>query len=91
MQVRNISTGAIETLRHGPAVAAVSAGTHEHVNLDPATVVEDPKVSSEAPSKHPEGDIDRMSKDELVTLAGVRGIDVKAGDTKADILAALKA
>lgn len=34
MQVRNKSTGDIETLRYGPAMAAVEAGTHEFVNVD---------------------------------------------------------
>jgi len=34
MQVRNKKSGEIETMRHGPATAAVEAGTHEFVNLD---------------------------------------------------------
>lgn len=34
MQVRNKTTGAVETLRHGPATDAVTAGTHEFVNID---------------------------------------------------------
>lgn len=36
MKVRNIETGEVETLRHGPATEAVNAGTHEFVNDDPA-------------------------------------------------------
>lgn len=34
MQVRNKKTGEIETLRHGPATDAVTAGTHEFVNME---------------------------------------------------------
>lgn len=34
MQVRNKTTGEVETLRHGPATDAVTAGTHEFVNID---------------------------------------------------------
>ncbi|WEJ33869.1 hypothetical protein [Devosia sp. SD17-2] len=34
MLVRNKETGAVETLRHGPATDAVAAGTHAFVNLD---------------------------------------------------------
>lgn len=33
MQVRNKETGEVETLRHGPATDAVTAGTHEFVNV----------------------------------------------------------
>lgn len=33
MQVKN-KKGEIETMRYGPAMAAVEAGTHEIVNLD---------------------------------------------------------
>lgn len=34
MQVRNIKTGELENMRHGPATDAVNAGTHEFVNID---------------------------------------------------------
>lgn len=34
MQVRNKETGEIETMRHGPATDAVTAGTHVFVNVD---------------------------------------------------------
>lgn len=36
-------------------------------------------------------DLDKMTKDELVAEAEKRGVEVKASDTKAEILAALKA
>ncbi|MBU1313607.1 MAG: hypothetical protein KJ947_11585 [Alphaproteobacteria bacterium] len=34
MMLRNKTTGEIEHLRYGPATNAVSAGTHEFVNVD---------------------------------------------------------
>ncbi len=34
MLVKNLKTGNVETMRHGPATSAVEAGTHEFVNLD---------------------------------------------------------
>lgn len=34
MQVRNKKSGEIETMRYGPAMATVEAGTHELVNVD---------------------------------------------------------
>ncbi|MBX5015947.1 hypothetical protein [Rhizobium lentis] len=34
MQVRNLETGEVESMRHGPATDAVNAGTHEFVSLD---------------------------------------------------------
>ena len=34
MHVRNKKTGALETMRHGPATRAVQAGTHDFANLD---------------------------------------------------------
>ncbi|MBB3937929.1 hypothetical protein [Aureimonas phyllosphaerae] len=34
-------------------------------------------------------DLDTKSRDELVALAGQRGVTVKAADTKADIVAAI--
>jgi hypothetical protein len=33
MQVRNKKSGEIEAMRHGPATAAVNAGTHEFVSM----------------------------------------------------------
>jgi hypothetical protein len=36
-------------------------------------------------------DLDAMKRDELVTLAKKRGVDIDAGATKADIIAKLKA
>lgn len=36
MLVKNESTGKTEAMRHGPATAAVAAGTHSFVNLDEA-------------------------------------------------------
>ncbi len=50
MQVRNKETGEVETLRHGPATDAVTAGTHEFVNIkqdDDDT----PRKGKEKPSK----------------------------------------
>lgn len=46
MQVRDIKTGELENLRHGPATDAVNAGTHEFVNLD-----DDGKVKEDAEPK----------------------------------------
>ncbi|WP_158001956.1 hypothetical protein [Pseudorhizobium pelagicum] len=34
MHVRNKKTAEVETMRHGPATEAVTAGTHEFVNLN---------------------------------------------------------
>lgn len=36
-------------------------------------------------------DLNAMTKDELIAEAEKRGVDVKSSDTKADIIAALKA
>ena len=56
MYVKNLKTGDIETLSHGPATDAVSAGTHEFVNLDEAgkekggeAVSPDPMLKPEKP------------------------------------------
>lgn len=38
-----------------------------------------------------DADLDAMSKEQLLAEAKTRGVDVKASDSKADILAALKA
>ncbi|MBP0440683.1 hypothetical protein [Tianweitania sediminis] len=35
-------------------------------------------------------DLDKMTKDELVAEAGKRGVEVKASDTKADIIKSLE-
>lgn len=40
MKLKNLATGEIEFMRYDPAVAAVEAGTHEHVNDEPETVDE---------------------------------------------------
>ncbi len=89
MQVRNKETGEIETLRHGPATDAVTAGTHDFVNLDGGG---DPKIVPEKKADH-EGNpsLDAMTKDQLVALAKERNVTVASDATKADILAALKA
>lgn len=36
------------------------------------------------------GDLDTMTRDELVALAEARGVTIKSNDTKAEIIAALK-
>lgn len=52
MLVKNMKSGEIETMRHGPATAAVSAGTHQFVNLDDkGEPVEEKAKSSKSSAK----------------------------------------
>lgn len=83
MQLRNKSTGEIEAMRHGPAVAAVSAGTHEHVNLADGPDGEDDADAA--------ADLDGMTKDELLAEAERRGVTVQSSDTKAKIVEVIRA
>lgn len=50
MLVKNKKSGEVENMRHGPATDAVSAGTHEFVNLgdDGEPVDEKAKAKSSA-------------------------------------------
>ena len=41
MHLKNVATGEIETMRHGPATDAITAGTHEAVNLDEKGISKD--------------------------------------------------
>jgi hypothetical protein len=50
MLVKNKKSGDIETLRHGPATDAVSAGTHEFVNVDEKGDVIEEKAKSSKPA-----------------------------------------
>lgn len=88
MQVKNKQTGAVEFMRHGPATDAVTAGTHEFVNDEPGTV-QQPASDADASTK--DADLGAMTKDELLAEAAKRGIDIKAGATKAEIVDALSA
>ena len=83
MLVKN-KKGEVEAMRYDVAMAAVNAGTHEIVNVDPSNPDVD-VAGEESP------DLDAMTKEELLAEAQSRGVDVKASDTKAEILAALKA
>ncbi len=49
------------------------------------------EVETGVGKSEPSVDLDAMSKDELLAEAKKRGVDVKASDSKGDILAALKA
>ena len=53
MQVKNKETGEIEFMRHGPATDAVTAGTHEFVNVQEGDAgvpgKRKPKANSEKP------------------------------------------
>ncbi|NDV88797.1 hypothetical protein GTW51_19050 [Aurantimonas aggregata] len=91
MQVKNKKSGEVETMRYGAAAAAVSAGTHKHVNVDADKAVADPSVQSQDSSGNGSADLSAMTKDELVAEAEKRGVEVKAGDTKAEIIKALEA
>jgi hypothetical protein len=51
MQVKNVKTGEVETLRHGPAVDAVTAGTHEFVNVDEKGKPKEEKAKAKKPSE----------------------------------------
>jgi len=85
MLVKNKKSGEVEAMRHGPAVDAVTAGTHEFVNLKEGTADGQQTGGEQAV------DLDKMTKDELVAEAEKRGVEVKASDTKADIIKALEA
>lgn len=91
MLVKNKQSGDIETMRYGAAADAVSAGTHEHVNVDPGKPVDDPSAETQGSSDDGSADLSAMSKEELVAEAERRGVKVKAGDTKAEIIAAIEA
>ncbi|WP_430254266.1 hypothetical protein [Neorhizobium sp. DAR64872/K0K18] len=51
MQVKNVKTGEVETLRHGPAVDAATAGTHEFVNVDEKGKPKEEKAKAKKPSE----------------------------------------
>lgn len=82
MLVKNIETNVTESLRYGPAMDAVTAGTH--------TIVNGHAVGASA-SSEAKASLDALTKDELLAKAKERGVEVKASDTKADIIKALEA
>lgn len=82
MLVKNKASGAVETLRYGAAMEAVAAGTHEIVTEDTVVLTADTDAGR---------DLDKMTKDELLAEAERRGVEVKASDTKAEIVKALEA
>lgn len=53
MLVRNKETGEVETLRHGPATDAVTAGTHAFVNLDDSDAIADDDSKAKAKAAKP--------------------------------------
>ncbi|MDX6806319.1 hypothetical protein [Terrihabitans rhizophilus] len=85
MQVKNLATGEIDALRYGAAADAVNAGTHEYIseNGKPA--------AGAAPVAGKPVDLNSMTKDDLLAEAQRRGVEVKAGDTKVEIIKALEA
>ena len=95
MKLKNLATGEIEFMRYDPAIAAVDAGTHEHVNDESENDGEAtprPGVAKVEPVRAaPDGDLDGMTKDELLAEAERRKVTVSSSATKADIVTALKA
>lgn len=92
MQVKNKATGETEYLRHGPATDAVTAGTHEFVNVEDDGSDKAVNAAFEAIEAFANGGkLDAMSKDELIAEASVRGVIVKPTDTKAEIIKAIEA
>lgn len=83
MLVKNKASGGVETLRYNAAKDAVEAGTHEIVTEGAAGPADEAETVSGL-------DLDKMSKDELLAEAERRGVQVKAADTKAEIIKALE-
>ncbi|RAI01106.1 hypothetical protein DLJ53_17985 [Acuticoccus sediminis] len=98
MKLKDISTGEVVGMRYAMAMAAVEAGTHEIVNEgEPAReerVGAEPGGEGEGDDAGGDanhgGDLDGMTKDELLAVAKERGLNAKPAMSKAEILAALR-
>ena len=91
MQVKNQATGEVEFMRHGPATDAVTAGTHEFVNVEDDGSDKAVNAAFEAiEALADEAKLDSMSKEELIAEAAARGVMVKPTDTKAEIIKAIE-
>ncbi|WP_281978810.1 hypothetical protein [Pseudorhizobium flavum] len=69
---------------------ATEPGYYNGKFLKAGTSYDDQVGSEQAVENVIETDLDKMTKDDLIEEAVRRGVEVKASDTKAEILAALK-